>query len=378
MLKPNSMKILINCSNLHHGGGVAVATSFLSCLCQLHQTENISVLVSSLVHKNLLALGVSAEQFEQYEVKDYFGLESIWKGLDNYFIDADIVFTVFGPAYFLRKRTTHIFGLAQPYIVYPKNVYEQTLPLLSRIKLRVKYALQSFFFARADELIVELDHVKTGLLKQRLFKNIPIHIVNSAVDGIYKNSERWESVALPLNENRLKLGVISKNYPHKNLTCFPAVKEALKKKYSIDADFFVTFSEDEWAECDEHFRQVICNVGPLKLTQCPLFYNALDGVIFPSLLECFSAVPLEAMTMRKPLFASNLPFIVDCCDQYANYVDPMDPEQIAQSIYTYFKRSASDQNEFVNNAYLFSQSYPDANARASSYSEILLKKLNQQ
>lgn len=372
----SSPKILINCSNLHHGGGVAVATSFLSSLHRSHQTKDIFVLVSSLVHKNLLALGVTADQFERYDVKDFLGIEALWTDLDEYFSGVDLVFTVFGPAYFLRKRTRHIFGLAQPYVVYPTNIVEQSLPTWRRLAWRLKHGLQALFFTRADELIVELEHVKTGLLKQRLFERVPIHIVNSAVDDIYKQQEKWQAVVIPKRENRLKLGVVSKNYPHKNLKCFPLIQEILRKEYALEADFFVTFTDEEWAECNEQFRRSVRNVGPLTLAQCPTFYQALDGVVFPSLLECFSAVPLETMMMKKPLFASNLPFMVDICNQYAIYVDPLSPQDIAKNIYTWFQKIETERDAFLQEAYSFSMSYPDATARAVKYLDILRQKLN--
>ncbi len=373
-MKPTP-KILINCSNLHHGGGVAVASSFLASLCHQDLGKNISVLVSSLVHSNLQTLGIAATQFEKYVIQDYVGLESLWKGLDNYFVDYNLVFTVFGPAYFLHKRTVHIFGLAQPFIVYPHNVFEKTLPVLKRIRLRLKYFLQAVFFTRADELIVELEHVKKGLRQQRLFNNMPIHIVSSAVDEIYADPERWQPVIMPIKENQMSLGVVAKNYPHKNLRCLPEVKRILLEKYSLTVAFFVTFSDVEWNECNSSFHSSICNVGPLTLAQCPYFYNQLDGVVFPSMLECFSAVPLEAMIMKKPLFASRLPFICDCCQQHANYFDPLCPEQIADSIVKYFQLTRAEQTAFVNNAYFFAKSYPDAHARARSYADILAQKI---
>ena len=36
--------------------------------------------------------------------------------------------------------------------------------------------------------------------------------------------------------------------------------------------------------------------------------------------------------MRKPLFASDLPFIHDCCHAHAHYFDPLDVDSMADVI----------------------------------------------
>lgn len=365
--------VLINCSNLHNGGGVAVATSFIYSISRkVYPDVDISVICSSSVHTNLVALGADLNAFKCFTVINFVGARSLWQKLDNLFLGHDVVFTIFGPSYFLRKRTYHICGFAQPSIIYPNNIVLQGVKLLPRLKISLKYKLQEIFFQRADEIIVELDHVKIGLRKKLLFKDMPIHIVNSTVDEIFKEPSRWLPVSIPTKPNVLRLGVISRNYHHKNLVCLPFLKARLKELFSIDADFFVTFTDKEWLACSDFFKSSINNIGSIKLAHCPTFYAAMDGVIFPSLLECFSAVPIEAMMMQKPVFASNLPFIVDCCHEHANYFDPHDVDSMAKSISSYFGADKLVQNEFLRSADEFVRTYPDANARADAYMKIIL------
>lgn len=377
MIKKPSL--LINCSNLHSGGSVAVATSFLCCINRKEDIGiEISVLASSSVHSNLLALGIDVNRFSNFKVCDYFGIRSLWQGLDGHFKGHDVVFTVFGPCYFLRKRTFHVCGFAQPSIIYPNNPVERRMKLLPRLKHRLKYLIQEFFFFRADEIIVELGHVKTGLKNKWLFKNKPIHIVNSTVDDIFNDPFRWHPVVIPMKPNTLRLGIISRNYPHKNLACLPRLKNRLKELFAIDADFFVTFPNKEWELCSENYKSNIINVGSLTLAQCPSFYAAMDGVIFPSLLECFSACPIEAMMMNKPVFASNLPFIVDSCHEFARYFVANDVDSMAKSISAHFSAEKRRQDDFIKSAHDFVSSYPDASCRADAYLEIILNCLASQ
>lgn len=364
-----TQRLLINCSNLHVGGAVAVASSFINSLSRGPETGfDVSLLLSSAVAANLESMATDLGKFARCDVVDYHGFSSLWKGLSARFVGQDIIFTVFGPAYAIAKGKRHICGFAQPAIVYPSNPIEQAMGHLDRIIFRVKYKVHELFFARADALVVELEHVKAALEHRRLFRKMPIYIVYNAADAVFRDSTRWRPVNVPEAGRAIRLGVVSRNYVHKNLSCLPALKQALKDRHGLAVEFFVTFTEAEWQSCSENFRSTIHNVGALVLPQCPSFYAAMDGVVFPSLLECFSAVPLEAMTMRKPLFASDRPFIRDCCHDHANYFDPLDITSMAISIATYFKNGCPDaQREALDRAREFVQRYPSPDDRARRY-----------
>jgi hypothetical protein len=287
------------------------------------------------------------------------------------FADFDLEFTVFGPAYFVRRNTLHLFGFAQPNIAYPNNPMTERLGILQRWYTRLKFELQTLFFARADELVVELEHVKVALLTRRLFKRKPIHVVYSAVHTVFDDPKRWAPLPFELHPKRLRLGVISRNYPHKNLAIYADVKQHLLQEYGRDVDMFVTFTSEEWDACDQHFRKSTVNVGGLSLSQCPTFYEAMDGVVFPTLLECFSAVPIESMKMGRPLFASNLPFIRDVCGNHCQYFDPLNAADIAHSIDAYFRQSQTVQQRICDEARTHVQRYPGPLERAEKYLELI-------
>ncbi len=366
-------RILINCSNLHGGGAVAVASSFIDCLSRLdHRGLSISLLLSKSVERNLIDLRVPIDVFDSCIVRDYYGIRAIWQGLDKHFCGFDLVFTVFGPAYFRYSRTRHIFGFAQPFIVYPDNEIVRDMFFLNRWNTRFKYIIQAWFFSRADGLVVELEHVKSGLAKNALLRHMPVSIVYSSVHSVFNEPDQWAPLVIPGPPNRLRLGVISSNYPHKNLLILAEVKLILERTYNRDVDIYLTFQPDEWSSCDERFRDCVKNVGQLKLSQCPSFYVAMDAVIFPSLLECFSAVPIEAMMMKRPLFASDLPFIRDVCADYCQYFNPHDAQSIAKSIDDYFRKDAAEREMLCEEAYAHVKRYPTAQERAENYLKVIL------
>ena len=308
---------------------------------------------------------------------DYVGIKALWSGLAKELSDYDLVFTVFGPAYTMRKPAKHIVGFAQPSIIYPDSRAFLKIPVHLRKVQRLKFKMQELFFAKADALVVELEHVKLGLQKIPAFRDKKIYVVNSAVDSVFSEPDRWRAIDKPMvSEGRIKLGLISRNYAHKNLDLLPYIKRSLKHNHGIEADIFVTFVPEEWEACSEFFKENINNVGPLTLAQCPTFYDSLDGVIFPSLLECFSAVPIESMLIGKPLFASDLPFIRDCCKTYANYFKPEDAESAAAVIADYYGRPLTEQESFVSDAQHFVSSYPSAEDRAESYLTLIRRELH--
>ncbi|WP_418140328.1 glycosyltransferase [Marinobacter sp. MA] len=371
-------KVLINCSNLHTGGGVAVASSFLDCASKQLEgsSAEIHVLASSEVNKNLISLGADVRSFSSYEVKDFFGVSALWKGLSQRLTGYDVVFTVFGPSYDFAFGLKHIMGFAQPNIIYPDNPIFNSLDRKSRFYTRVKYFIQELFFWKASSLVVELDHVRRGLKRKALFGTKSITIVESAVHSVYSDRGKWLDLDLPEASGDIKLGIISRNYPHKNLKVLPGVKAILSEKYGLNVSFYVTFTDGEWQACNAQFRENIINVGGLRLAQCPTFYAKMDGVIFPSLLECFSAVPIEAMKVERPIFASDLDFIHDVCGSHAEYFDPLDEASIARSIYEYFELPEKVRAERVSAARDFVKRFPGPEIRARRYLELIENELN--
>jgi glycosyltransferase involved in cell wall biosynthesis len=202
--------------------------------------------------------------------------------------------------------------------------------------------LQAAFFKRADQLVVEMEHVREGLLNRDLGSESAIYVVRNSLSSLYLEPESWQAVSVPVTNCVLKLGFLGRNYKHKNTGIFPQVIDFLQCNYGINARIYVTFTEDEWAACDDAFRSAVTNVGALFVAQCPSFYSSMDAVIFPSLLECFSATPLEAMVMGKPLFASDRPFNREVCHSHAHYFDPLSPASAATAIAKVFANGVAD------------------------------------
>jgi len=331
-------KILVNGSNLHVGGGVQVGTSFIAELTRMPiLPQELVVWASTEIDANLQNIGCNLSSLPAYEVVNSYGIKLLGSSLAKRMQDFKAVFTIFGPLYIWNLDGINITGFAQPWIVYPCTKINPSESLGKRLANRIKFKLQSIFFGRSNQLIVELDHVKEGLLNRGIGSQKTIHVVRNCVSSLYLDQNVWQEIAVYDDKADIKLGFVGRNYAHKNTGIFPALIDILLAKYGLKASIYVTFTKEEWSACSASFQSSVINVGPLSMAQCPTFYSRMDGVIFPSLLECFSATPLEAMAMKKPLFASDRPFNRDICLEHAHYFDPFSASSAAQVIAQAFK-----------------------------------------
>lgn len=326
------MRVLINAANLHQGGGVAVAASVISEAAQLTAAGDVTVLASNAVHRNLEELGAATDRFGSYAVHDMRGLSALWKRAPVDRQDFDAVVNVFGPVYDVPLARGSVMGFAQGWIAFPDNALVQRMAYWSRLRVQAKYFVQSLFFLLPAQLVVEQDSIAAALGSRRILRRKETRVVSNTVDEVFWRPELWEPVSLPGEPTRIRLGVVARNYPHKNLETLGDVRRLLREQHLVESDVFVTLTPEEWAAAPSQFRQEVINIGPLTLPQSASFTSQLDAVVFPTLLECFSATPIEARAVGTPLFSTDLPTIRDTVGDYPTYMDSSDPESMAATV----------------------------------------------
>lgn len=374
-------KILINAANLHNGGAIQVAVSFLHELFKasdFFNEYNVTIFASSEVDVDLRNLGLDVDQFSNYMIVDVYGLEALKGKVARKFYGYDLVFTIFGPLYLPIRVPNQIVGFAQPWILYPDNEISRSEKFFYYLKNRLKFSIQWFFFRfSATCLIVELPHVKRRLVTFKRYSQEKIYVVRNCISPVYLDRTKWLPLSKPLKVEKevIKIGYVSRAYPHKNLLILLDVAKQLMDQ-PRRVEFFVTLKDEEWENFSLEYRSVIKNVGPLKISQCPSFYQAMDGVIFTSLLECFSATPIEAMMMHLPLFASDRGFVRDVCAGHAVYIDPEDSRDIAVKIKKWFFEKKIEEKIFhLENAYAYALKMPSNKDRADDYVNIIREML---
>lgn len=369
------MRILINAANIHVGGGVQVSASFINDLYILYSNKDkipFDIAISTEVFLNLNK-NINTEKFNNFKIINIFGIKRITLEEKKYFDNVDILFSIFGPFYLKTNAKIKIVGFAQAWIAYPKNIAYSKLSLMNKIKYKLKFLIQGYYFKKNDHIVVELEHVKKALINNLLISSEKISIVYNAYSDIFNHPEDWNNIQY--TKRKYTIGFLGRAYPHKNLSILASVSDILKKKYCFDCDFLFTLTPEEMESLKFNQYDNFFSVGPLNLTQCPSFYTSIDLLIFPSLLESFSITPIESMKMGCPLIASNIPFIHDICKKSAIYFDPLDPNDIAEKIFLY-QQNKEQQQLNIQQGLKLVESMPNSMDRTRKYLELITNYMN--
>ncbi|MEN8858291.1 MAG: glycosyltransferase [Flavobacteriaceae bacterium] len=353
----------INLSNIRSGGAKQVAISFLLELKD-EDFDEFNLLVSSEIYEELKTLNY--KYLMSLKIYD----SSIFKIIINSLIPeirkAKLVFTLFGPLYaFTRAKT--ITGFAQAWILYPNNLMSRELDIYNKVKFRFKYLIQHLFFKKDNLLVTESDIAKQVLNKLN-FKFV--NVVNNSINTLFlSQTPRVKEV-----QKDFKIGVIGRNYPHKNLKILPQILDILTSKFESKVSFHVTLTEQEFVSMSESFQKNINNYGSLNVSECPKFYNEMDLIFFPSLLEVFSATPLESLYMKKPFVCSELSFNKGFLEDFAFYAKPNDAKDSAKVLMEVLELLKSNDQSLINKLNLGSEyiknNFQPSN-RAKAYLEII-------
>lgn len=327
------MRLIINGSNIVVGGGIQVSLSFIEELKKFKYNE-YHLFLSAQVSKQL-NINEFPDNFKFYDFnvspssltkgfkvrKELSRLESI--------IKPDLVFTVFGPAYW-QPKSIHISGFADGWCYNPNSIAFKQLSFKKRIRNFSIVARKNWAIKKANYIIVETNVAKNNISKFLGIKEDRIFVVGNTYHSIYSKIDDIKNSCENRDEN-FRLLVLSAFYPHKNLKIINKVVPILKKKTKKNFVFYLTINEDDFKQ---YFIESdsIKNLGPQNVYDCPALYDQSDALFLPTLLETFSANYPEAMVMNKPILTSGYDFAEDVCQDAALYFDPLNPEDIADKI----------------------------------------------
>lgn len=366
------MKILINCSNLKVGGGIQVAHSFLNEISKNNEHEYHVVLSEKLNEQIDRSVFLSNFTFQVYSIKPtifkaLLGNDSKLAAIEKTF-KPNRVFSVFGPTYW-KPKAKHICGFAKPHYVYKESPFFKTLSFKESLKLRFLEFFHMYSFQNhTNVLITENEDVTTRLFNKL---NKETHTVSNYYNQVFLDQTKWDNSINLSDESCFKFVTISANYPHKNLEILKKVIPILLSEYTDEKfKFYLTISKDDFGGFPEEINESIIFLNNVSINQCPNLYSQCDFLFLPTLLECFSASYCEAMKMKKPIATSNLSFAKGICRDAAVYFDPMNPIDIAKTIYNLAKNK-NKQQELVNKGLERLKVFDDSKQRAKKYLQII-------
>lgn len=118
------------------------------------------------------------------------------------------------------------------------------------------------------------------------------------------------------------------------ILAFNKIHKSLKKDYKL---VLCGSIRDEGLKLQDLCRELLIDdkvifTGFVVDEDLPLFYNATDLFIYPSLYEGFGLPPLEAMSCSTPVITSNLTSIPEVTNDCAVLINPLNKDELASSI----------------------------------------------
>ncbi|MCW2853071.1 MAG: glycosyltransferase, partial [Nocardioides sp.] len=288
-------------SNLHVGGGVQVGASLIDEIALLADDHywtkliaNTSFEVSSSVAANALASSLDrlgCEVFDRRPLRP----ASIWRDLRR---PCEASLVVFGPIYSLPRASRRILGFADVTSVYSTSCSSRSRRTTLRGWLsRTEASLQDLLLVETTAMATQVRHAVTRRCP-------PIAVVANAVNRRVVSTEDdpdlRERVLAARGDSVHVLAYPTRPYAHKNMKFLPLVASALARR-GHQTRFLLTLTEAEWEKIGTGVRSVSENLGELAIGQVSTLLRASDGVFFPSLLEAYSATPIEALALGVPL-----------------------------------------------------------------------------
>tara|TARA_B110000008_G_scaffold253309_1_gene268477 strand:- start:1212 stop:2342 length:1131 start_codon:yes stop_codon:yes gene_type:complete len=372
------LNIIINVSNLHIGGGVQVAISFVNELKKITNANFYHIVLSETVNTHI------EHDFPKNKFKFYVICQSSVRLLNRLSqikklrtierkIQPDVVFSLFGPSYW-RPKSLHVMGFADPWILNPASKAYDELSLMARVRMRLQCFIKSYYLMKdSNHYIIETQDGKNKMVDLFNIERDRIFVVGNCFNGFFYDSSLLETssidyLQLPARQkDEFRLLLITHNYPHKNLQIIKKVIPLLK---DYNVKFVLTIDHKSFGDLFGISSNDILNLGPVSIKSCPSLYEQCDALFMPSLLEVFSASYLEAMKMSKPILASNLSFAKEVCEDAALYFDPLDDKDISKKI---IKLIEDDEliSKLINKGIRRLDAFETAQSRAKKYLDIL-------
>lgn len=299
----------------------------------------------------------------------------IWtaKGQDTF----DLQLTVFGPRYGNRLAPITVTGIADGTSIYPWPEGVPAGTVAARLKRAVRGVVARRLFAQESFLVSESNSLLKAFTKRSGFPPNRTQVIPNVVNASVADPTSRLPLGVDLRANveagTVLLCYVARLYPHKNHTLLPKVRSELLK-LGLNARFVVTLTPDEWRAAPDDLKEACVNVGVIPVNQIADLNLQCHAAIFPSLLESFSATPLEALITNGLLFAADRPFVRDVCGDAALYFDPLDPESCARVVFDALSEDDRCQ-QFRQRATEASSHLGTARGRALAYVDLVSKVL---
>jgi glycosyltransferase involved in cell wall biosynthesis len=344
------MKLEIYAANLRQGGATVTAAALLDGMIELIRDERLpwidhmDFVVSPQVINNMANTSSSPVSPRlSVTVREDTPSSSVLRPSKS---GVDLRYVVFGPDYRRSQAKVTVLGFADGTLIPSWQMTQMSradpreLNFRGLIKTRIKTRIMNNY----DAFVVQ-----TTAMAQAISAEVgarPIAVIPNMLSAPFSKIEMRTRHDLPQREeNEIRLFYPARAYPHKNHGILSDVSRQYKSNFDSRLTFVVTLTNKEYAEVFPTECPEVMNIGPVAASTLPSLYAQTDGLFFPSLNETFSASPLEAAFMRKPIVISDRPFARDLLSDRATYFDPADAADAACKIHEVIKQVNANSND---------------------------------
>jgi len=381
------MRVLIDGTPLSAGGGVQAA---IALLVGLRATRDVDWrAVMSAPTREALGATLAGDDRVSFVRKDGWrdvrAINRALHGAERAF-KPDVVFTVFGPAYF-RACAPHVCGFARPRMIYgggrvrdfvargagPTPHWEAQPPGPTSFW----DILRARSLRRMDHVIVETEIAAERVIARLGIARQRVSVIANGVNPLLMDF----MPGVTIETGRRVVLVPSAYYQHKNLEIIPAIAQALSQfEPELDFEFRLTLDagSTDWSGIarDAARRGVGCRVvtaGVLSLPALAAAYEAACVVMLPSLMEISTAVYPEAFHMQRPLVTSDRAFARAACADAAVYADPRDAGAFARAVQSVLRDQDQRARLIAAGRVRLAAAYPSPGEKFTAQMALLLR-----
>lgn len=250
----------------------------------------------------------------------------------------DVVMALAGRG-LLRPGCTQVAFPQDPHFYYPLRQFgrETYFNILKKRYHAWHFGRQ----LRRTQLVLIQTPVVAQHLRDRFGYRGATFVCSTSVTPALREGRRGRPVptALRALEGKFKLLYLTRYYAHKNLeAAVPLFREFADDLR--DVVLITTVRADHHASAPAFLREIeryglrdrIVNVGPIPHDEVGAYYENVDALFMPTLLETFGIPYLEAMCFDLPVLTSDLDFAHAVCGEAALYFDPFSPRSMRDAI----------------------------------------------
>ena len=321
------MKYLINGISAKVGGGKSVLNNFVNqLLLDVEFLENRHITM------------IIPYQFDYEHFPNHINIIKIPRLLSgSIFTFLSIILIL--PIFLKLKRFDVVFNLADipiPTATKQAMIFDWAFAIYEdqEIWKRMSFAERTYKKFKLKVFDTTLNYVdilmpQTEIAKARLEAKYKLKDLIVIPNAVNLSALSRESNINRHRDEKFVFYYLTHYYPHKNLE---ALLDFADKFRNILAGCEIVLTLDETNKKVQRLLKnieiaelsdIVVNIGPIKFSNIASFYDRVDALIMPSLIESFSGSYVEAMSRGKCILTSDRDFAKFVCGDAALYFDPL-------------------------------------------------------